>query len=46
MRNAATRSVPALDIDIESLVTEDDTPVDNMPSEKQAIHVDRGIALG
>ena len=28
-------SVPALDIDIESLVTEDDTPVDNMPSEKQ-----------
>ena len=25
----------ALDIDIESLVTEDDTPVDNMPSEKQ-----------
>ena len=35
VRNAATRSVPALDIDIESLVTEDDTPVDNLPSEKQ-----------
>ncbi len=34
-RNAATRSVPALDSDIESLVTEDDTPVDNLPSEKQ-----------
>ena len=33
--SAATRSVPALDIDIESLVTEDDTPVDNLPSEKQ-----------
>ena len=34
-KGAATLSVPALDIDIESLVTEDDTPVDNMPSEKQ-----------
>ena len=28
-------SAPALGVDIESLVTEDDTPVDNMPSEKQ-----------
>ena len=26
---------PALGVDIETLVTEDDTPVDNMPSEKQ-----------
>ena len=26
---------PPLNVDIESLVTEDDTPVDNMPSEKQ-----------
>ena len=30
----ATRSA-ALGVDIETLVTEDDTPVDNMPSEKQ-----------
>ena len=35
VRNAAPRTVPALDSDIESLVTEDDTPVDNLPSEKQ-----------
>ena len=34
-KGAATLSVPALDFDIESLVTEDDTPVDNLPSEKQ-----------
>ena len=34
-RNAAARYAPALDSDIESLVTEDDTPVDNLPSEKQ-----------
>ncbi len=31
---AATRSA-ALGVDVETLVTEDDTPVDNMPSEKQ-----------
>ena len=30
-----SRSVPDLMPDIETLVTEDDTPVDNMPSEKQ-----------
>ena len=34
-RSAAAPTAPAFDIDIESLVTEDDTPVDNMPSEKQ-----------
>ena len=34
-KGAVALPVPALDIDIESLVTEDDTPVDNMPSEKQ-----------
>ena len=34
-KGTATPSAPALDIDIQSLVTEDDTPVDNMPSEKQ-----------
>ena len=33
--DAATPSTPALGVDIETLVTEDDTPVDNMPSEKQ-----------
>ncbi len=33
--DAATPSAPALGVDIETLVTEDDTPVDNMPSEKQ-----------
>ena len=33
--NAAPSYAPALGVDIESLVTEDDTPVDNMPSEKQ-----------
>ena len=32
---AAAPSEAALDVDIESLVTEDHTPVDNMPSEKQ-----------
>ena len=32
---AAAPSAPVLDFDIETLVTEDDTPVDNMPSEKQ-----------
>ena len=32
---AAAPSATALGIDIETLVTEDDTPVDNMPSEKQ-----------
>ena len=32
---AAAPSAAALGVDIESLVTEDDTPVDNMPSEKQ-----------
>ena len=32
---AAAPSAPVLDRDVESLVTEDDTPVDNMPSEKQ-----------
>ena len=31
----AATSVPAPCVDIESLVTEDDTPVDNMPSEKE-----------
>ena len=32
---AAAPSAAALGVDIETLVTEDDTPVDNMPSEKQ-----------
>ena len=32
---AAAPSAPTLGVDIETLVTEDDTPVDNMPSEKQ-----------
>ena len=32
---AAALSAPPVSADIESLVTEDDTPVDNMPSEKQ-----------
>ena len=32
---AVAASVAALGVDIETLVTEDDTPVDNMPSEKQ-----------
>ena len=32
---AAASSAAALGVDIETLVTEDDTPVDNMPSEKQ-----------
>ena len=32
---AAALSAPQVSADIESLVTEDDTPVDNMPSEKQ-----------
>ena len=31
----AAPSAPVLDFDIETLVTEDDAPVDNMPSEKQ-----------
>ena len=31
----AAAPAPALDVDIETLVTEDDTPVDDMPSEKQ-----------
>ena len=31
----AAAPAPALDVDIETLVTEDDTPVDNMLSEKQ-----------
>ena len=31
----AARSAAALGVDIETLVTEDDAPVDNMPSEKQ-----------
>ena len=31
----AAPAAPPVDFDIESLVTEDDTPVDNMPSEKQ-----------
>ena len=34
-RTAAAPSAPALGVDVESLVTEDDTPVDNMSSEKQ-----------
>ena len=35
-RDAVAPSAPAaVSVDIESLVTEDDTPVDNMPSEKQ-----------
>ena len=34
-RDTVARSEPALGADIETLVTEDDTPVDNMPSEKQ-----------
>ena len=33
--DVAASSAPAFDVDIETLVTEDDTPVDNMPSEKQ-----------
>ena len=32
---AAAQAAPPVSVDIESLVTEDDTPVDNMPSEKQ-----------
>ena len=32
---AAAPTAPPVSVDIESLVTEDDTPVDNMPSEKQ-----------
>ena len=32
---AAAPSAAALGVDVETLVTEDDTPVDNMPSEKQ-----------
>ncbi|MDE0205738.1 MAG: Uma2 family endonuclease [Candidatus Tectomicrobia bacterium] len=32
---AAAPAAPPASVDIESLVTEDDTPVDNMPSEKQ-----------
>ena len=32
---AAAPTAPPVGFDIESLVTEDDTPVDNMPSEKQ-----------
>ena len=32
---AAAPAAPRVSVDIESLVTEDDTPVDNMPSEKQ-----------
>ena len=32
---SAEAPTPALGVDIETLVTEDDTPVDNMPSEKQ-----------
>ena len=32
---AAARSAAALGVDIETLVTDDDTPVDSMPSEKQ-----------
>ena len=31
----AALAAPPVSVDIESLVTEDDTPVDNMPSEKQ-----------
>ena len=31
----AAAAAPPVSVDIESLVTEDDTPVDNMPSEKQ-----------
>ena len=33
--DAAVPSAPTLGVEIETLVTEDDTPVDNMPSEKQ-----------
>ena len=33
--DTAAPSAPTLDFDIDTLVTEDDTPVDNMPSEKQ-----------
>ena len=33
--NVVAPSASSLDVDIETLVTEDDTPVDNMPSEKQ-----------
>ena len=32
---AAPTAPPQVSVDIESLITEDDTPVDNMPSEKQ-----------
>ena len=32
---AAARAAAPVSVDIESLVTEDDTPVDNLPSEKQ-----------
>ena len=32
---AGAAAAPQVSVDIESLVTEDDTPVDNMPSEKQ-----------
>ena len=32
---AAAPAAPQLSVDVEALVTEDDTPVDNMPSEKQ-----------
>ena len=32
---AAARAAPRVSADVESLVTEDDTPVDNLPSEKQ-----------
>ena len=35
VRDAAAPSARAVNVDIDSLVTEDDTPVDNMPSEKQ-----------
>ena len=34
-RGSGAPALPEVDFDIESLVTEDDTPVDNMPSEKQ-----------
>ena len=35
VRSAGGAAAPPLSVDIESLITEDDTPVDNMPSEKQ-----------
>ena len=37
MSNGDTMSQPAMEImtDIQCLITEDDTPVDNLPSEKQ-----------